>query len=404
MKKILLVVLFIMSCAHAFPQSANGGAVYVIKNGKLETGVEVVEMKNRLKMEQGDGYLSFKKENFKQQLIRFKLSHKKVYDLKNMNLVIEYQLPETALCDTGHYMNFFNNTCAPKEASTITVCAYASNGYMRSRVFVDGKFNPNSAKDFVKYDGFAYVGDSTKANLFDLCYMDKWEWRVANTDSVPGVLKVKNLYYERRIQEKTPFFSSQFDAFNVKNEYWNADETYQTGAVLSSNSLYNDPTLKILYMNQRNNFTGTDRSGYLASEIMHGLYIASATNYIAKWLKKTDTLFLRKIVLPKRVSEINVESLIRVEKVYESTQKEPIPIYYSFDDGKTMNRVFQDSIPYQYTKVENNISVPADAKTMTLTFAQGEYSSYIVNNLIISAVKFNPVKTAPKKKAVAGKK
>lgn len=393
-----------MSCACAFSQSADGGALYVIKDGKLETGVEVVEMNNRLKMEQGDGYLSFKKENFMQKLVRFKLPPKKIYDLKNMNLVIEYQLPETALCDTGHYMNFFDNTCAHKEAPTITVCAYAPSGRLRTRVFVDGKFNPNSAKDFVKYDGFAYIGDSTKVNLFDLCYMDRWEWRVDKTDSVPGVLKVKNLYYVKSIQGKTPFFSTQFDAFNVRSEYWNADETYQTGAVLSSNSPYNEPTLKILFMNQRDNFTGTDRSGYLASEIMHGLYIPSPANYIAKWLKKTDTLFLRKIVLPKRVSEINMECLMRVEMVYESTQKEPIPIYYSFDDGKTMNRVFQDSIPYLYTKVENNISVPAGAKTMTLIFAQGAYSSYFVNNLMISAVKFNPVKTAPKKVAVAGKK
>lgn len=387
MRKIFaFLVLTVMCHLGSFSQKAEE-PLYIVKNGKLEQGVEVINRENNLIMEQGEGFLSFKKSLPRNQRIYFKLAAKKTYDIKNMNLVVEYQLPETAICDEYHKTNLMYNRCAEKMAPTMTFCAYSPHKYLCSNLHIDGKFDEKSSKNFVTYNSFAYVQDSTVVNLFELDYMDRWEPKNGDTITKPDPLKIKNIYYVKSVKEKVPFFCSKFDGVNTWDETWRADKYYQTGAVLSCNNRRHPKSFKMLYMNQPDNWTCSDGSGYLASELLYGLLIRSAYNYRHKWITDKDTISINNIVLPKGARKINLECLLRAEKLKKDTAAEPIPMYVAFDGGKTFVKVFDDTIPAIYTRFERDIEVPVGAKTMSLYFMQAPTASYVVDNLIISSLK-----------------
>lgn len=396
MRKIITFFpLFFMCCMSAFSQKT-AEPLYVIKDGKLNPNVEVVDYPNKLLMEQGDGYLSFRKASIDHQRIFFKLKSNS-YNIKNMNLVVEYQLPETALCDSNHKTNLMFNKCAEKNAPTMTVRAFSPYGNLCSTLYIDGKFDENSAKGFVTYDGFAFVQDSVIVNTFELDYMDRWEWKNDENDPLPGDLKVKNLYYVKSVSGKTPFFCSKFDGVNTWDETWNADKHYQTGAVLTCKNRKHPKDFKILYMNQPDNWTCSDGSGYLSSELLYGLLIKSAYNYRHKWITDKDTLSISNILLPKGTKKIKLECLLRAEVLKADAPSEKIPMYVSFDNDKLVRRLFEDSIPDKYTSFECEVDVPAGAKSMDLIFAQAPTASYIVDNLIISSL--NTLQQKPKKTA-----
>lgn len=408
MKRVgCLIIAWTMAIVCAFAQETSADRYYVIKDGALQNGVAVDTTKYcPLEMTQYDGYLSFKKKGLYYQHIYFKLPEDKPLRLENQNLVVEYMLPATALCDVSHWKNLSDNICAYKSAPTMTVRAMGADGKKNiSRVYIDGKFDENSAKDFVSYHHFAYSKNKEEVvTHIVLSYIDRWQWYESEEEQLPDSLKIRNLYYETPKNSPRVFFSSQFDGLNTWNEeVASFTFTYHGAEVQTNNDDYYMPMLKMLYMNQRDNWTGSDGSGYLASELFHGLLVKNPALYKVRNLSTTDTVFVRPIQLPKGARTIDVEAIVRVDKrVKEGAKTEPLPIYIKYDNAKQLVKLFNDTIPDVYTKVMAKKIVPQGAKSFSLVLLQAPTATYVLDNLIISTK--DPIVTPkPKSGPVAGK-
>lgn len=404
MKPLFLSALMVMaSFLPSFSQAEMSDAFYIIKDGKLQPGVTVANTYCPLEMTEYDGYLSFKKKGLYYQNIRFNLPADHPLFLDNKNLVVEYMLPETAICDTSHKENIYNNVCAYKEAATMSVQALDTTGRWCSRIYIDGKFDANSAKDFVSYNRFAFARNKSRIASVVLSYIDRWQWFEEDNEPMPDSLKIKNLYYAKPKTNTSVFFSSQFDGTNTWDEYQSLFYSYSGVEVVSNNEDDYIPRLKMMYMNQRYNWTGSDGSGYLPSELFHGLLVKNRALYKSDHVLDTDTLFIRPIALPKNAKSIDVEALVRVDRrEREGARTEPLTAYIKFNNSKQLVKLFNDTIPNIYTLERTTVAVPAGAKSCSLIFLQAPTATYVVDNLIMS-YKNTIVATKPKTGPVAGK-
>lgn len=403
------LIYFLMSLAlgasTVSAQEKMKDAYYLIKDGVFQSGVKVdTSVYCPLEVTLHDGYLSLKKKNlyYQRLLLLIDPSHKPLM-LKDMNLVVEYKLPETALCDSSHWMNSYNNRCVWKDAPTMAIKAYTEDDYLVSRVYIDGKFDVNSAKDFVTYNHFSYpVVNNRKIKTVVIDYMDRWEWVDTENDLTPDSVCIKNLYYAKPFDAPRVIFSSQFDGSNTWDEYQIAPSCQDKVVFSTNNEDDYAPEVKKIFLNQRSNWTGSDGSGYLSSELNHGVYVKNNAFY-KRYVQKTDSMFLTPISIPKGVRNLDFECLVRVDRrIKQGAKCEKIPVYIQFDNSKQLVELFNDTIPNVYTKISSRKSVPAGAKSFKIYFLQAPTAMYVVDNLIIST-KDPIVATKPKSGPVAGK-
>lgn len=385
-KSIFVAVLGVVTSLNLFAQTEMTDAFYIIKDGVVQPGVSIDSTSYcPLEVTQYDGYLSIKKKGLYYQYLYFNLDAERELQLQDKDLVVEYMLPTTALCDINHWENRYKNICAEKNAPTMTVSAIDENGRTTSRVYIDGKFDENSAKDFVTYQGYSYPKYKEEVKIIKLSYIERWAWYESEDEPLPDSLKVKNLYYAKRKDSPHRFFASQFDGLNSWTELQAVCANYHGASVESNNEDDYLPRLKMLYMNERGNWTCSDGSGYLSSELLHGLLVKNAALCKFDGVTPTDTLFIRPITLPKGARNIDFEAIVRVDKrVKEGAKRENLPIYVKFNNQKQMTRLFNDTIPNIYTKVKASKVVPAGAKSFSLVFLQAPTATFVVDNLIIS--------------------
>lgn len=402
MKRFLLLIGMSLCLTNSFSQEKMTDAFYLIKDGVLQPGVKVdTTQYEPLEMVQYEGFLCLKKNNLYNQKLSLIVDDSKPLLLNNKNLVVEYMLPETALCDEKHKSNLANNRCALKNAPTMTISAGNKKRQIVSRIYIDGKFDENSAKDFVTYNRYAYSTCNDTVTTVIISYLDRWQWMESKDDICPDSLKIKNLYYAKPDNGSNVIYSNHFIASNT----WGETQVYampKFGAELTSNNVnHYFRRLKMLYMNEPDNWTCSDGSGYLSSEMLHGLLVKNAA--LCSWdrVKETDTMFITPIKIPTGARFVDVESVVRVDqRLTDGARTEQMPMYIKFNNSKQLVRLFNDTIPNVYTPMKARKSVPAGAKSFTLIFAQAPTATYIVDNLIVSVPK---VVSKPKSGPVAGK-
>lgn len=405
MKRLFLfLVSLTLGLSAVSAQEKVKNAYYIIKDGVFQPGVKVDStLYCPLEVTSHDGYLSLKKKNLYYQRLRLLIDpSNKPLVLKDMDLVVEYKLPETALCDSTHWMNLYNNRCLKKCMPTMSIVAFSSENYLCSRVYIDGKFDVNTAKDFVTFRHFSYPLYEKQVAGVDIRYMDRWEWQNSADDIVPDSLCIKNLYYVKSAAPRRAIFATQFDGTNSWDEYQNTPGYGGKVQLTSNNDDNYAPEVKLMYMDQNDNWTGSDGSGYLASELIHSLLVKNRALY--RWdVKETDTMFFTPIQIPKGVRNLDFECLVRVDRrVKEGAKSEKLPIYIQYDNSKQLVELFNDTIPNIYTEKSVRKIVPAGAKSFKIFFLQAPTASYVVDNLIIST-KDPIVATKPKSGPVAGK-
>lgn len=401
MKRFLLLIGMSLCLTNSFSQEKMTDAFYLIKDGVLQPGITVDSTQYEpLEMVKHEGYICLKKNNLYNQKLNLNVNSPKPLVLDNKNLVVEYMLPESALCDENHKYNRANNRCAFKNAPTMSVCA-RGNRNLISEIFIDGKFDANTAKDFVTYNRFSFPMCKDTVKKVSISYIDRWEWIVDKTDKCPDSLKIKSIYYITPETSSNVIYSNQFLGTNTWGEIQHYIKFPSQSVEIKSNSIRYVIEQKMMYMDEYDNWTCSDGSGYLSSELLHGLLVKNAALDSRKKVKETDTLYITPIKLPKNTRTVDVECLIRVDKrMREGARTEQVPVFLKFDNSNQLIRLYGDTIPDVYTKMKVEKSVPVGAKTVSLVFVQAPTATYIVDNLIVSVPK---VVSKPKSGPVAGK-
>lgn len=425
MRKVSLLFLFAVLC---FNISAED--FYLIKDGKLQAGVTYEQWFDEYGMscallKEGDGYATL--QHFGQFFDAvLQIDESTAFSVMGKNLVVEYQLPAEAMTYNEEIglVNLGNRTAVEKDKPTLIVSA--SSGIYRdeempavfdychvrsvSYVNIDGKFNPEAEKGFVKYEGYSFAKSSDKVRTVFLGYL---RGNYGFEEGSPA-MKIKNLYYTDPEGEK-PFFSCAFDG----TDYWSQEISISDGeTLLVPKYLFQDEhpyvilndtigdyvsKYKMFYHNTEDDWVGGDGSGYLSCVLTHALYVKSNADYEKQIHGQDITLAFEDVEIPANSDNVmRISCLVREDLYYEEDklgytiyeyvgyplvgdpEKEQLPIYVKFDNGEEI-RVFKDAlIPSIYTLMEDEVEIPKGAKSVSVYFKQNENLSYTVDNLILS--------------------
>ncbi len=405
MKKSLILLLVAIA-GHAFGANPNMvDPYYIIKDGKVQSGITYPQGEYNLVLTESDSCLSVSKTGMYQNSVSFSIpATNPALHLNGRYLVMEYKLEENVLCDADHMDNYYHEITVKKDDPLVEVSAYKmvinkEDGYglPLSTVRIDGKFNKNTIVDYVRSEHYSYARKNDAIGMVTLSF-------AATSADCRSTMKIKNLYYAKSDSEMQPFFSCDF--------YSPACVNSSVGRINPKSSpywsyyiVYNDRRSPVFLSKMTSeldfNWTGTDGSSYLISELLHGLSVRNAK--LERKMQPTDSIIIQDIALPKNAGKMQVEFLTRISYVYDSSWvKAKIPVYAKFDNAKSSVQLFNDTLPMVYEKRVAEVPVPAGAKSVSLYFLQSENSDYIVDNLILScpasALKASSQKgTAPKK-------
>lgn len=417
MKKVSLLLLSASLSASAF-----AGDVYLIKDGKLQAGVSYEQWTDAEgvpcgTLTEGDGFATLDHQGqyydaslvIDQSVLKFNLMGK--------NLVVEYQLPAEAMMydEVKGAANLEAKTAAGKDKPSLIISASKGAGEDAkieltdknniSFVNVDGKFNPEAEKGFVKYEGCAFAKSSADVATVFVSFIRENSYIDGGTPAV----KIKNLYYAE--PEVKPFFSCAFDGKDTWTETINCaavDEDNPTGfhyagltffqnkkgfEILGDEEWDYTADIKMLYQNGPDNWTGSDGSGYLSSELYHGLLVKSPADWSKEMHGQDIVLAFQNIDLPATLTgdKMNISCLVckdpksAFELTGEDAAAEELPIYIKFDNAEE-TKVFADSvIRGLYTMESEDVVIPDGAKSVSVYFKANPNITYIVDNLVLSA-------------------
>lgn len=215
-------------------------------------------------------------------------------------------------------------------------------------------------------------------------------------------LKIKNLYFENVYASSRPstpfFFTCPFDGYDTWSE---THQIANDGESFPKNLAYPLPVsilndqkgsyiaeIKMLYQNGPDNWTGSDGSGYLSSELFHGLWVKSPMEYKDEFEGQNVVLAFQNIHIPKDAMKIKIECLVTTDPgitILTGDPSEQIPMYIQFDNGEK-TQFFKDSIINGvYTYELDEVVVPKGAETLTILMEAHPTISYIVDNLVLSS-------------------
>lgn len=429
MKKVFLLFAAMSLCMSAFSQ------IYIIKDGKLQNGVtcgkddwkdgkELVAA-STLK-ETGDGYLTISPAG-NALGCRLELDPS-VFNLhlQGLNIVFEYELPHSAMLYSEDLAAQENVSAEQKDKPTFNILCGSEVGSDFKFKFdagaqsihicrhcVDGKFNPNAEKGFVKYESYSFPKSNEKVNTVYITYMRELKDEV-NSSIEPA--KIKNLYFYAP-ESFQPFYGESFDYPDI----WTESPVFMTSDTMTADDMtdlksmvsffqqgnhrfvvhgYDDTEVgktgkrmlftlagMMLYENDVNNWTGSDGSGILSSELFHGLLVG---NYDWNKVQKGAYIGLENIELPEKYEgdQLQVSCIAKaVPKYYDAPLPagEDLPIYYKFDNQTEKTKLFGDSVLQAlYTHELNTLTIPAGAKSISIFFEQNEYAGYFVDNLTLA--------------------
>ena len=434
MKKVFLLFAAMSLCVSAFSQ------VYIIKDGKLQTGVTCGKedwkdgdelLPASTLTETGEGYLTFSRAG-KSIGCRLDLDPS-VFNLhlKGMNIVFEYELPHSAMLYSEDLAAQENVSAEQKDKPTFNIICGSEVGndfkFKFQEVstaihichhYVDGKFNPDAEKKFVKYESYSFPKNDEKVNSIYLTYLRELEDEM-NGNIEPA--KIKNLYFYAPENFQT-FFGESFDNTDNWQEvpsFMKSDTTVDNPKVLSLFSsalagcfqegkhyytVYNyDEVGKrtgkrlsyvlygmMLYENGPENWTGSDGSGYLSSQLFHGMVIRN--NNDEDWNVVPSNVYngLENIELPENYEgdQLRVSCLTKaIYKSYSEFQEGgELPIYYKFDNQTEESKLYPEStLNLIYTLNSSDIRIPSGAKSISFYFKQSPAAAYVVDNLEVAA-------------------
>ncbi len=264
------------------------------------------------------------------------------------------------------------------------------------------KKNSEACKDFVTYEGCSYWKNDKKVGAVFLGYNFLQDY----VEDYPS-MKIKNMYYYEPEGMDRPFFSCAFDGFDTWTE---TIELGGTGGPLYIDSkLYpyemvpcalNDTVgkyvteVEMLYQNGCDNWTGSDGSGYLSTELFHGLLVKSnGSETYKKQINNQDIeLGFADIPLPKdNEGVMYIQCLVTLtprenpDKLTGEYENDYLPVYVRFDNSEDI-QVFDSSvINDMYTAERDRVSIPSGAKSVSVIFKMNPTYTYIVDDLILSA-------------------
>lgn len=409
MKKCLVLLLLAIA-GHAFGSGPNMvDPYYIIKDGKVQPGITYYQSEYNSVVEEGDGFLSVSKTGMYQNSVSFKIpASNPELRLQGRYLVMEYMLEENVLCDADHMDNYYQGITVKKDDPLVEVSAYKMDKGKEawvslSTVRIDGKFNKNTTVDYVRSENYSYVRKDDVIGMVTLSF-------AATSANCRSTLKIKNMYYAKSDSEMQPFFSCDFYSPSCIHTSMGRINP-RTSPYWSYYIVYNNRSSPVFLLKltseQDFNWTGTDGSSYLISELLHGLHVCNGS-YDRNMLP-TDSIIIQDIALPKNAGKMQVEFLTRISHIYDdgSWVKTKIPVYAKFDNAKSSIQLFNDTLPMAYEKRVAEVPVPAGAKSVSLYFLQSEKSDYLVDNLILScpasALKNSSSNGTSPKKTVAKK-
>lgn len=439
MKKVFLLFAALSLGMSAF------SATYIIKDGKLQNGVVcgAQDWKDGKDLvtastltENPGGYMTINRAD---NAVGCRLDlDPSIFNLHltGLNIVFEYELPHSAMIYSEELAGNEGVSTELKDKPTFNiVCASEVGNDFKFRLFadiyakesaaqsvhicrlpVDGKFNPEAEKGFVKYESYTFPKSDDKVNTIYITYMRELAHNM-NDNIEPA--KIKNLYFYAP-SDFQPFFGESFDYPNVWEEmpsvftsnietedmtdlapvFDNAPNCFQSGNHIFKVYNFDDTgynefdernvfSLKtmMLYENLDLNWTGSDGSGILSSELFHGLLVekSAKTNVIPK----NAYIALENIELPEKYEgdQLQVACIAKaVSKFYSYPLSDnDLPIYYKFDNQEDTLKLFGDSLLQMlYTRELNNITIPSGAKSISIIFKQNPKASYFVDNLTLA--------------------
>ena len=440
MKKVFLLFAALSLGMSAF------SATYIIKDGKLQNGVVcgTQDWKDGKDLvtastltENAGGYMTYNRAD---NAVGCRLDlDPSVFNLHltGLNIVFEYELPHSAMIYSEELAGNEGVSTELKDKPVFTiVCASEVGNDFKFRYFVDakangsaaqsvhicripvdGKFNPDAEKGFVKYEGYTFPKTDEKVNSIYITYMRELA-RNLNDNIEPA--KIKNLYFYAP-SDFQPFYGESFDYPNIWDEapsvftsnieteddmtdltpvFNDAPKCYQSGNQYFKVYNYDDTGLNefdernvfslktmMLYENLETNWTGSDGSGILTSELFHGLLIEKAAKTNA--IPKNAYVALENIELPENYEgdQLQVACIAKaVPKYYNYPLADnDLPIYYKFDNQEDTLKLFGDSLLQMlYTREVNTLTIPSGAKSISIIFKQNPKAGYYVDNLTLA--------------------
>ncbi len=419
----LLLLFFAFVSLSLFPQN-----VYIIRDGYMHAAVSY----NQYEDEGGlsspeiilhDGYLEFVPQRSGGN-IRLDIDQKRLdFSPLHRRLVLEYQLPESAMTVDAETAsaNWQAQTAADYCAPTLVVSTSAARGDSAkadcwdentiSYSCIDGKFNPAASSGYVTYKGDLFLKNNDDVATIFIRYLHGKSF----DDSADVSLKIKNLYFEAIHDEYLPFYACSFDApdsvpeilkFARMRDYGTYDGTesvagrgflpkYSKFSINGDDEWEYTADIKMLCQEKPDDWTGSDESGFLYSELRHGLLVKSPADFYEELLGQYIVLSFDRIDLPyvsygSRADKINISCLVRKDpasvELQGDTASEFIPVYVKFNNDDAEYPLFTKSlINDQYTLASEKVVVPQGASSVSVRFKANPKVSYMVDNLVLSA-------------------
>lgn len=380
MKKRNLLAMVALSC---FAFSANAEEYWVIKDGKLNEDIVIMDQKDAvfdvLKPGNATTGASYQHNENKYKDVQLDLQKFPVSLKSTWVLEMEYKVPATALDPTGPHSDlwggkkpmFIFGMYPEVEGTTFDVTTAPI------RIDIDGKWTAQ-ADTWTKVRKYVYANpsvDSCKALTLSYC---------REVADVMDPIYIKNLKFIDGEGGHRPFYAEDFECVGSSRIVVYSDEPdfgyfgdsqLTGGKAVSSKSLINVGRLW--------EDNGHDGSWFMDDENYHALHVPAAGKDIT----------IAGIEIPAELSnggEIAFKAYIKNLYVngsgFESATDEQriIPAVIKFDNG-TEIQITDSLMDGQWDAINSVIAVPAGAKTLDLIFKSNSDFGYVVDNVRIGA-------------------
>lgn len=405
-RKFTLFASLLLSASFSFAEGViNDDAFWVIKDGKIASGIEEVpysdlgtKIPNVLKdtVVNGEDVVVYKQ--LSEDFLDVRLAFENTVDLsKNYTLLLEYQIPsshhDTLLYDEEKWRH--KPLFILGLAQTIDNLEAKNAPHSDAIVFVDGKWGPT--EQWVTTQKYIYsLPTITELNGMIVSYAREY-----NKGDLTEFPYIKNLAFITSDTHK-PFYAENFGGYGLGEFYQEKNNLKKTtdanfcGGIkpvftAADQENFEDEGRPVLLAFRDfipDHMGGSDGSGYLDCEILHGLQVDT----------HRDSIVIPGIQIPEGCTKIFSKMLIKkhknekktwVDADYSEVANLDMPIKAKFSTGEIVD-LANDTIKLIWTKFEGALDVPNGATTLDLIFPAMPVG-YLVNEIMLSAAYFTDV-------------
>lgn len=404
MKKGLSLLLSLMVSASAFAGADLDKAFWIIKDGRLATGIErhpYDDLEGKTTSElvdavspEGENVMEYQQLSVGLNMLDAMLKFDTPLNLnENYVLVMDYKVPaahaDANLIEGNKPLFIFGF------AQTIADMKVKNAPHSDVAMFIDGKWNNTgewvhteryifSNPDFNSIAGmiFSYAREYVEGDLKEFPY-------------------IKNLAIAPYQEGVKPFYAEDYDGYGIDEFYFE-----KNSALVKKVKFYNGgikpvvpiddqykledegmPSLTYFRDFQPDSLRGTDGSGYMDTEILHALQVEPLRDYPVTYPG---------IQIPKGCNKIFASFLAKKHKndggmwidsaSFEEVEGKDLPIRIKFDTGEEVD-LANDALTAKWTKFQSEIEVPAGATSCDLLF-YALPMGYLVDEMTLSSVKY----------------